>query len=156
MATAAILLPPSLIQDQFSSRRFRNTNPNPRNHNSLRSHRRKRSPSDGNRRPNLDSLSSSPPLKTPVLGQVKILKRGEELKARVLFGGENLDLGLQMCSTNRLGPDPDVVQNQIRVPDLYAGTTSMVSSPHPSALPFPASLVRKSEAENNLRKLLKI
>lgn len=80
------------------------------------------------------------------MGQVKILKRGEELKAGMLFGRENVDLGLQLCSTDRLGPDPVVVQKQIRIPDLYASATSMVSSPHPNSLPFPATLVRRNTA----------
>ncbi|KAL2929890.1 Helicase POLQ-like [Bienertia sinuspersici] len=126
------------------------------NQSSSRCGRRKRSPSDGNRRSNRDSLSSSPPSSGLVMGKVKILKRGEDLKAKLLFGGETVDLGLQLSSTDRLGPDADVVQKQVRVSDLYAGTNSMVSSPHPSSLPFPSTLVRRNLAEHDLRKMLKM
>ena len=76
------------------------------------------------------------------MGQVKILKRGEELKAKMLFGGQNVDLGLQLCSTDRLDPDPDVVQKQINVSELYAGF-ALMNTPSPSSLPFPTTLVRK-------------
>lgn len=89
------------------------------------------------------------------MGQVKILKRGEELKPR-MFLGDDGDGDMELCSTDRLGPDPEVVQKQIRVPDLYAGSTSLVSSPAPSELPFPAALVRSRVVESGLRKLLKI
>jgi len=103
-------------------------------------------------------MSSSPPgpAKGLVMGQVKILKRGEEFKPRMFFGVDDDDLGLDLGSTHRLGPDPEVVQKQIRVPDLYAGSTSLVSAPPPSDLPFPSALVRSRAMESDLRKLLKI
>lgn len=140
MATTGVLRPHDCLRNPNQSSRCR---------------RRKRSPSDGNRRSNRDSLSTSQPSKKLEMGQVKILKRGEELKAKLLFGGENNDLGLKLCSTDRLGPDPDVVKKEIEVPDLYAGSTSMLSPP-PSSLPFPAFLARRSLMESNLRKLLGI
>lgn len=103
-------------------------------------------------------MSSSPlgQAKGLVMGQVKILKRGEEFKPRMFFAVDDDDLALDLGSTHRLGPDPKVVQKQIRVPDLYAGPTSLVSSPPPSDLPFPSALVRSRAMESDLRKLLKI
>lgn len=86
------------------------------------------------------------------MGQVKILKRGEELKPKMFLNGGVGDSESDLCSTDRLGPDPEVVQKEIRVSDLYAG----VSSPSPSELPFPAALVRIRVMESDLRKLLKI
>lgn len=92
------------------------------------------------------------------MGQVKILKRGETLppaakKAdnRITDGnrGRRLkksgDLDLALGSTNRLGPDPETVQRQIRAKDLkvvdrvYAGS-AFVASPPPSSVPVPAFL----------------
>lgn len=83
------------------------------------------------------------------MGQVKILKRGEDLSPMMFSGaGDDLDL----YSTDRLGPDPEVLQKQIRVrvPDLYAGPTSLVSSPPPSYLPFPSALVRSRVMDRKL------
>ncbi|KMT17730.1 hypothetical protein BVRB_2g034820 [Beta vulgaris subsp. vulgaris] len=119
---------------------------------SSRCRRRKRSPFGGNRRSNRDSLSTSQPSKKLEMEQVKILKRGKELKAKLLFGGENNDLGLKLCSTARLGPDTDDVKKEIQVPELYAGSASIISPP-PSSLPFPSFLARRNLMESNLRKL---
>ncbi|GAB4832729.1 hypothetical protein Ancab_006746 [Ancistrocladus abbreviatus] len=125
------------------------SNPNCRT-NASRSRRRKRSPADNARlTSNREErfLSSSPPVekfpsKGLVMGQVKILKRGEELKppstmTKKIDGGEDVVL----CSTDRLGPDPEVVQKQIRLSDLYAGSAAFLPSPPPSSLPFPAALI---------------
>lgn len=107
------------------------------------------------------------PAKDLVMGQVKILKRGEKLtppaqdKDGRVFGDEDLVL----CSTDRLGPDPETVQKEIRVSDLkvvdglYAGSAAFLASPSPSSLPFPAFFARKENndaATSDLRRLLRL
>lgn len=114
------------------------------------------------------------PSKDLVMGQVKILKRGEELKPRkdgqsgvvgndrkVRFEGED---DLVLCSTDRLGPEPETVQKQIRVSDfkvvdgVYAGSAFFVSPP-PSSLPFPAFFSKNGindAATSCLRRLLRL
>lgn len=132
------------------------------------------------------------PTKNLVVGQVKILKRGEvfsssppekdQLQIEVLStsppeknqlqivsvqnrkprskGVENLDLALG--STDRLGPEPDAVQKQIRVPDLkvadslYAGSGTFYSSPPPSSLPLPAFLSKNDAATSDLIRMLRL
>ncbi|XP_019414218.1 PREDICTED: uncharacterized protein LOC109326036 isoform X2 [Lupinus angustifolius] len=113
-----------------------------------------------------------------VMGQVKILKRGEKLpeiaKSDECFDsslgsvaeiGESFDLGLG--STDRLGPDPATVKNQIkvqkqiRVLDLkdgvYAGSNFDVASPPPSSVPVPIFLGKKNGASTSgLRRLLRL
>lgn len=99
------------------------------------------------------------------MGQVKILKRGEELtpaaakKNGLVFSDEDLVL----CSTDRLGPDPETVQKQIKVSDLkvvdgiYAGSAVFLASPPPSSVPFPAFFSKKEKndaATSDLRRLL--
>lgn len=159
MATA-ILRSHDLFRERYGPRSSHsaNPNPNPRINNASRCRRRKRGSLDSGRRSSRDNMSSSSlgQAKGLVMGQVKILKRGEEFKPRMFFAVDDDDLALDLGSTHRLGPDPKVVQKQIRVPDLYAGPTSLVSSPPPSDLPFPSALVRSRAMESDLRKLLKI
>ncbi|KAJ8765470.1 hypothetical protein K2173_014592 [Erythroxylum novogranatense] len=105
-----------------------------------------------NRTKACQSMVSKAPAKNLVMGQVKILKRGESLgsfedravadKRRPRY--PDLVLG----STDRLGPDPEIVQKQIRAREInrfidgvYAGST-VVSSPPPSSLPVPGFLVK--------------
>lgn len=97
------------------------------------------------------------------MGQVKILKRGEKLgpdkSAKKKSEKEGFDFVLG--STDRLGPDPDTVQKQVRVPELtdgmYAGPSS-VASPPPSSVPVPGFLGRKkfsaAAADGGLRRLV--
>ncbi|KAF8036753.1 hypothetical protein BT93_C2461 [Corymbia citriodora subsp. variegata] len=147
-------------------------NPNPRypsdpDHRRLR--RRKRSPESVTTRP------AAAPLKNLVMGQVKILKRGEPLTAFAARGGspglllprdglavakgkiKKGDPDLALGSTDRLGPDPEIVQSQIRVgelPGVYAGPGVCVSSPPPSSVPVPCFLGKNDLATCSLRRLL--
>ncbi|XWS17752.1 hypothetical protein CRYUN_Cryun33cG0094500 [Craigia yunnanensis] len=143
----------------------RNPNPKiikPKSSNDFsNSRRRKRSPVafQSNNRRQSESMVAKPPGKNLVMGQVKILKRGETLIAaaeKIDRGGvhgsrgeEEFDLALG--STNRFGPDPNTMQKQIKVKEfkigggLYAGSASFVSPP-PSSLPVPGFLVRTARA----------
>jgi len=146
----------------------RNSNPN-HNHafaasaNQIR--RRKRSPVfDRDRRRSSDrSTESSPSPANLVMGQVKILKRGEKLSLlsnhTEVRSKREMGLDLLLGSTVRLGPDPLTVKKQIRVSDpnngVYAGS-AFVSSPHPSSVPVPEFLGRNGAATSDLRRLLRL
>lgn len=144
-------------QNLISPRSKSQFNPNS---NQTRSRRRKRSPSITNaaqsRNKSLNrTVDSRPGPKQLVNGQVKILKRGENLDGLKLgFGKDDLVLS----STDRLGPDPDTVQKQIRVFNcLYAGSPSILASPPPSSLPFPAFFTKRNDvATTDLRRLLRL
>ncbi|KAJ9163005.1 hypothetical protein P3X46_022728 [Hevea brasiliensis] len=162
--------------------RFRNsekyTNPNPR---FTDSRRRKPRPVGLQSNPNLNNRDRSHsgsmvarfPARNLVMGEVKILKRGESLaksdnrvpkenrKPRVKKE-KNADLVLG-C-TDRLGPDPETVQKQVRVDEfnklvegMYVGSAS-VASPPPSSLPVPGFLGKSSNgaATTDLRRLLRL
>ncbi|PON71285.1 serine/arginine repetitive matrix-like protein [Parasponia andersonii] len=164
----------------FSPPMKRPRNPNHRSGNRApQPNRRKRSPS----RPN----NSSPPRPKPavekpkpagniIMGHVKILKRGEELKektasepspAPVPAVKESL-VGADLDSACILGPDPESVRTQIRVTKsdrvagFYAGPSSCIASPPPSSLPLPAFFSKKSvvsindEATSALLKALRL
>ncbi|KAL6965552.1 hypothetical protein U1Q18_036602 [Sarracenia purpurea var. burkii] len=145
----------SVLSSPFKPLRCSNTNPNPQ---SMRSRRRKRSP-----------LVARFPSRNLVMGQVKILKRGEELKPPPLASRKNdpnVDYeDLVVCSTDRLGPEPEMVQKQIRASDLkvvdglYAGLAASLASPPPSSLPFPSFFANKENhdaATSDLRRLLRL
>ncbi|KAE9604532.1 hypothetical protein Lal_00010931 [Lupinus albus] len=176
-----------LRNDEFSltpssSKSQRNPNPN-----SGRSRRRTQTPvnsnfNDRDRSRNCVDRSTvvvKGPGSNLVMGQVKILKRGEKLpeiaKSDEDFDSssepvaeicEKFDLGLG--STNRLGPDPATVkkqikvQKQIRVLDLkdrvYAGSNFDVASPPPSSVPVPIFLGKKNggASTSGLRRLLQL
>jgi hypothetical protein len=103
------------------------------------------------------------PAKNLVMGQVKILKRGEKLvQTRNGCDSNKENLDLVLGSTNRLGPDPDTVQKQIKVSEfkvvdgIYAGS-AFVASPPPSSLPLPGFLGKKhGSATSDLRRLLRL
>ncbi|KAM3714261.1 hypothetical protein ACJW31_01G318800 [Castanea mollissima] len=161
----------------------RNANPNP---NGANSRRRKRSPMkiQSSKDRSDRSMVTKSPSQNLVMGEVKILKRGEALtqpkttktKTKTDFGltlagadnrkpkskskggdVEVSDLGLG--STDRLGPDPETVQKQIRVAEfnavdgIYAGS-AFVTSPPPSSLPVPGFLGKNGPATSDLRRLL--
>ncbi|XAR66800.1 hypothetical protein NMG60_11013139 [Bertholletia excelsa] len=138
------------------------------NLNSIRSCRRKRSPagSPDRIREQDRSVEAKFSPKHLVMGQVKILKRGEELRPQSAAKKKDPAVGykdLVLCSTDRLGPEPETVQSQIRVPHLksmdglYAGSAVFLASPPPSSLPFPAFFANKEKndaATSDLRRLL--
>ncbi|XP_054806022.1 uncharacterized protein LOC129308717 [Prosopis cineraria] len=156
-------------------------NPNPSaipipNSNPCYTRRRKRSPvavqaihqdRDGGR-----STVAKGPATNLVMGQVKILKRGERLSSennqkRVLavssdnhkMAKSDGDFDLVLGSTDRLGPDPEMVQKQIRISDLkdgiYAGS-AFIASPPPSSVPVPGFLGKNGAATSDLRRLLRL
>ncbi|XP_028760758.1 uncharacterized protein LOC114719424 [Neltuma alba] len=107
-----------------------------------------------------------------VMGQVKILKRGERLSSEddhsqaVAVSSNNQKMpksdegfDLVLGSTDRLGPDPEMVQEQIRISDLkdgiYAGS-AFAASPPPSSLPVPGFLGKNGAATSDLRRLLRL
>ncbi|CAK9183850.1 unnamed protein product [Ilex paraguariensis] len=117
-----------------------------------------------------------------VMGQVKILKRGEVLeelttKAATRPTKDEEDLktktlndsrakaatmpmtdeeGLKskkiddfvLSSTDRLGPEPDILMKQFRITNSYAGS-AFVNSPPPSSLPVPAFFRKRSVSTEN-------
>lgn len=158
----------------------RNANPNP-NPNGANSSRRKRSPMkiQSSKDRSERSMVAKSPSQNLVMGEVKILKRGEALtqpKTKTDFGftlaaadnrkpklkskgGDVVVSDLGLGSTDRLGPDPETVQKQIRVAEfntvdgIYAGS-AFVTSPPPSSLPVPGFLGKNSPATSDLRRLL--
>ncbi|CAI9097477.1 OLC1v1033910C1 [Oldenlandia corymbosa var. corymbosa] len=195
MCAIAVVRPQDHLRQPNGSRRSP-ANSIPNNVFSFRSNRRKRSPtrvestgqdrfrsSNSNRKSPDSSPSPSPPKSNLVMGQVKILKRGEALPDSMIdgkkpvpppapratpakeikklgFAARRNDDELVLCSTGRLGPDPKTVQMQIRASDFYAGPAPIVASPPPSSLPLPA-FFRKEKmkidaATNDLLRLLRL
>ncbi|KAL7164140.1 hypothetical protein ACSBR2_040118 [Camellia fascicularis] len=149
----------------------RNPNPNP---NPTRSNRRKQTPQNNKNNKARQTMSHNLPSKNLVMGQVKILKRGEELtifKSRDSGADDSKppdkeagDLDdLLVSSTARLGPEPEMVPKQMRLGDFYAGSV-IIESPPPSSLPLPAFFSKKSvlsskdddDATLDLRRLLRL
>lgn len=182
----AVLRSQDCLRDRFhpdivtySSLLKSRSNPNP---NGTRSRRRKRSPmghqdngndrlSDRERPMVVKSLA-----RNLVMGQVTILKRGETLSSPKNRGLGNdqkgkvkhdADVDSVLGSTDRLGPEPEMVQKEIRVSEsrvvdgLYAGS-AFFSSPPPSSLPLPLFFLRKDGSPSNdaatsgLRRLLRL
>ncbi|PIA45688.1 hypothetical protein AQUCO_01600132v1 [Aquilegia coerulea] len=143
--------------------------------------RRKRSPSDSESDRSTTSSSSMVvklPAKKLVMGQVKILKRGEEIdnnikkeeqsrsvvETKVVKIAEKSKLKevSDVFSNNRLGPEPEMIPKEIRLADLksvnseiFAGS-AFVSSPSPNSLPIPSSFTKQVIATKDLRRILGI
>ncbi|XP_022143251.1 uncharacterized protein LOC111013161 [Momordica charantia] len=199
---ATVILPPQdclgnglrrqglVLSAPLKSRRNSKPNPssstNPNFNHDVSSGRRRRSPAVGvksNRQANRGRSRSGEPSTAPsaaakvspkalVMGQVKILKRGEMLtpdrgvggvdcgKRRLELKADDMDLGLG--STDRLGPDPDLMQKQVvfselKVADgIYAGSGAFFASPPPSSVPLPSFLGNNGTATSDLRRLLRL
>lgn len=170
----------ALVLTASSVRSRRNTNPNPNpNSNSCASQnrRRKRSPvavqanqHDRDRRRHCDrSMVEKAPATNLVMGQVKILKRGEKLSSEnsraaldenpTVRAKSEECLDLVLGSTDRLGPNPETVQKEVMVWDsrdgIYAGS-AFVASPPPSSVPVPVFLGKNGAATTDLRRLLRL
>ncbi|MBA0703530.1 hypothetical protein Golax_015848 [Gossypium laxum] len=153
-------------------------NPNPSTNRTNRSqgNRKKRSPNTSPpSRPTVGRPKA--PAKNLVMGQVKILKRGEDLKQskpdkHVRFAKENVHVDLG--STDCLSPDPGSVPTQIRLTEsenngskvlpvsFYAGS-AFITSPPPSSVPLPAFFTKKigvalkdDVATSALRRILRL
>lgn len=121
-------------------------------------------------------VEKAAPAMNLVMGQVKILKRGEKLSSEnnnngriALAENPNVNnnakkteecLGLVLGSTDLLGPGPaETVQKQVRVWDSkngrYAGS-AFVASPPPSSVPVPVFLGKNGAATTDLRRLLRL
>ncbi|XVE97524.1 hypothetical protein REPUB_Repub03eG0027000 [Reevesia pubescens] len=144
------------LDHPLRSRRYHNPNTiKPKSNNDFSNYRRrKRSPAGFQSRRQSEPMVAKLPGKNLVMGQVQILKRGETLIATTektyrgringSRGKEEFDLALG--STNRLGPDPETMQKQIKpkefkIGGFFTGSASLVSPP-PSSLPVPGFLVR--------------
>lgn len=179
MGGVEVLHPQNLLKDRFAHHPSRhgsiqspvkfqkksNISPNPnRNPNSCtaKSNRRKRIQQNTS---NNRYCSTSPPSNhTLVMGQVKILKRGEVLTKDLNEGNNKVaavDDLMVLSATDRLGPEPDVIPNQIRVLNFYAGS-AIISSPPPSCLPKPVFFKKKNldsnidDATSDLRRILRL
>ncbi|KAL3360935.1 hypothetical protein AABB24_014051 [Solanum stoloniferum] len=163
MAGVALLQPQDVLKHHVSyrqpmrSRRNSTSNPlpNPNPNPNPKNNRRKRSPQK-NGSANFSTCPPSAKNLHLVMGEVKILKRGQVLKENKLVTGEDLVLS----TTDRLGPEPDMVPKNITIAHFYAGSGFSSSSPPPSSLPVPAFFKKESEhnlhATSDLRRLLRI
>ncbi|XP_039054920.1 uncharacterized protein LOC120197469 [Hibiscus syriacus] len=120
------------------------------------------------------------PLKAPtnlLMGQVKIIKRGEDFKKYMPdkpMGFENESVDVDLRYTNCLGPDPVPVPAKIRpnesengsgkdVPVSFYAGSAFVTSPPPSSVPLPAFFTKKigaalrdDVATSALRRMLRL
>ncbi|XP_059659133.1 uncharacterized protein LOC132305517 [Cornus florida] len=167
MGGLAVLQPQDCLRDRFSRETLSyphmkiRRNPNPTKSNS----RRKRSPPRlDNKQANKTTTANNKsrhtvvkdsPAKGLVMGQVKLLKRGEDLSKTTVAKDETVDLALS--SADRFGPEPETVLKQVRRTDFYAGSASIVSPP-PSSLPLPGFVTKTSvlDAATDLRRILRL
>ncbi|XP_010437964.1 PREDICTED: uncharacterized protein LOC104721631 [Camelina sativa] len=189
----AVLNPQDCLKDPFSHMRYHPRNPSAcpnRQKKPVSNNRTRRSPPR-----NQSTRSPSPPVAPPLpppraafvpkgtvkkspkntvaVGQVRILKRGEEIPSKATdlvvvktdLVVDKSDLG----STRRVGPDPGLIPSQIRLSGrksksvpFYAGPVTMTSPP-PSDVPLPAFFTKKSvslfqaaDATNDLIRMLRL
>ncbi|KAL4296462.1 hypothetical protein GQ457_12G020000 [Hibiscus cannabinus] len=174
----AVLKPDDCLQLSNPMKHHKNLFPNPTRSNRVHPNRRNRSPTTSSPPPPPPPYAGpKSPAKSLEMGQVKILKRGEDIKKpsppkSVRFEKENVDVDLG--STNRLGPDPGSIATQIRLTEsnsnsssvspvsFYAGS-AFITSPSPSSVPMPAFFTKKAvlsvknnDATSDLRKILRL
>ncbi|CAN6448049.1 unnamed protein product [Victoria cruziana] len=170
--SAAVLRSHDCLRDGFGKLSVGCLSGSPRTgRNRPKSGRRKRSPakSDGK-----DPSTVKFPTGNLVMGRVQILKRGEVLRHESPVEERRQRAGDKFicCSTERFGPEPELVPTQIRLPDMntegnsgetsgpYAGT-AFESSPSPSSLPLPAFCrkpkpISEDRATKDIRRMLQL
>ncbi|KAJ9546611.1 hypothetical protein OSB04_019154 [Centaurea solstitialis] len=220
MGGVAVLHPQDCLKDGLFVKSRRNPKPTTVNHSSsspnlTRSDGRKRSPPTGLRRNNRTAVdppstaAAAAVAKNLVMGQVKILKRGEPLeemneassttttpprddrkasaaggrrvsppakkkpeKAEKMekrgFSNPNpnpkIDVlrkdDFALSSTDRLGPDPDMVPKKKNIAGVFFAGSAFVDSPPPSSVPLPGfctknfSAAVKDDRSSDLRRIL--
>ncbi|KAJ0031287.1 hypothetical protein Pint_12473 [Pistacia integerrima] len=157
--TVAVLNPQDVLkQNRFSKQPLisspetkypKNSYPNLNRSNRAQSTRGKRSPprNQNTSPPSRGVVAPKLPAKSNlVMGQVKILKRGEELTK----------------PTPIPAPEPiRLTESKDRVASFYAGS-AFIASPPPSSLPLPAFFTKKTvtvkhdDATSDLRRILKL
>ncbi|EOA22799.1 hypothetical protein CARUB_v10003517mg [Capsella rubella] len=160
MATAMVLSSQNSLNHRFDHETLIDRCPNP----SLRRHsnaakaaprRRRRAPST----PQPTVIKSPAANNNLVMEQVKILKRGETLSAfsnkensgcdvtrRPVLKKTVNDTDLIVTSTNRLGPEPEILMKQIgafKRLEIFAGAGCSIS-PLPSSVPIPCFLEKNN------------
>lgn len=136
----------------------RNPNPNPNANPNRSSRRRRNSPPPPSSASGFVPSNPLPRAKSPpVKGQIRILKRGE-------------DISLAMEPTepevlSRPEPEPQPAPTPAQIPDGFYAGSAFVTSPPPSSLPLPAFFTKRNcglgEAHNQeiasqLRRVLKL
>lgn len=158
MGDVAILQPHDCLMHHhaLSQRNFPFMTPPPSN-----KHHKKAHSINGPKQAHLTSRNRNPRSKTTppdssknlLLGQVKILKHGEELPGSTEVGSKGLPLPLPL-------PPEEFVQSR-RVNGFYAGSAAFVNSPPPSSVPLPGFFAKRvfsacDSATNDLRRILRL
>ncbi|KAF2571141.1 hypothetical protein F2Q70_00000093 [Brassica cretica] len=151
MATA-ILSSRNSLNHRFNHESLIHRNSNPRRLSNAAPRRLKRSPTATQSKTLVASPASNTNL---VMGQIKILKRGETLSAfrnSCAYEDDKKQYRLKItdvASTNRIGHEPKTMQKQIGafkkseiVSVDYAGSCNSISPP-PTSLPIPCFLEKK-------------
>ena len=106
--------------------------------------------------------------KNLVLGQVKILKRGEDLSPTATTSDRASDVGkienmqeervddLVLQATDRLGPDPEIVSKQIGILSGFYAGSAFFTSPPPSSVPLPGFFAKNKVATSDLLRMLRL
>ncbi|KAJ8751642.1 hypothetical protein K2173_025798 [Erythroxylum novogranatense] len=161
----AILYPQDCLQNPLSNRQTLISPPRstkqPRNANRAKSNGRRRSP---NKSSPSRATTAQVPVKKFLMGEVKILKRGEQLEQPVpvqpqpqlpkrgdlqdktsqsVKKTESLDLGSPKSSPSRGRPT-----GSNRVNGFYAGS-AFITSPPPSSLPLPVFFMKNNDVKKN-------
>lgn len=131
------------------------TNPKPNRSGRGRPNNR---PKRSSLRPHDDSRPSrsitastvKPQINQPVMGQVKILKRGELLTAAQSPSPASV---VKQADRVKADLDPNPVEGRA---GFYAGSSMFVASPPPSSVPLPAFFTKKSVSDptSDLRRIL--
>ncbi|KAK8465461.1 hypothetical protein PHAVU_009G089600 [Phaseolus vulgaris] len=158
----------------FPNMKLSNPNPNPKLHRSSRNRKKRADPAPQvgpDPAQHAKSLKHQPP--HLIMGQVKILKRGELLTQKtpdsqlptetavkeVTSETETVEITPTLPSTEKVEMTP-ILSSTEKVDGLYAGYSLLVMSPPPNSVPLPAFITNKIAAANcatsELRNILRL